>query len=103
MEKGYDDRVVAYEDTETLRQLELAYATTIHKSQGSEYDAVLINIQNMHGKMLNRALFYTAETRAKKRVIIVGDWDAVVRAVQTADTKHRHTMLAMRINDLIKE
>ncbi len=98
-----DDRVVAYEDTETLRQLELAYATTIHKSQGSEYDAVLINIQNMHGKMLNRALFYTAETRAKKRVIIVGDWDAVVRAVQTADTKHRHTMLAMRINDLIKE
>lgn len=57
-----DDRVVAYEDIEALRQLELAYATTIHKSQGSEYDAVLINIQDMHGKMLNRALFYTAET-----------------------------------------
>lgn len=98
-----DDRVVAYEDIEALRQLELAYATTIHKSQGSEYDAVLINIQDMHGKMLNRALFYTAETRAKKRVIIVGDWDAVVRAIQTADTKRRHTMLAMRINELTKE
>lgn len=98
-----DDRVVAYEDVETLRQLELAYATTIHKSQGSEYDAVLINIQNMHGKMLNRALFYTAETRAKKLVIIVGDWDAVVRAIQTADTKCRHTMLALRINELTKE
>lgn len=53
--------------------------------------------------MLNRALFYTAETRAKKRVIIVGDWDAVVRAIQTADTKRRHTMLAMRINELTKE
>lgn len=77
--------------------------TTIHKSQGSEYDAVLINIQNMHGKMLNRALFYTAETRAKKLVIIVGDWDAVVRAIQTADTKCRHTMLALRINELTKE
>lgn len=88
---------------DTLCQLELAYANTIHKSQGSEYDAVLINIQNMHGKMLNRALFYTAETRAKKHVIIVGDWEAVVRAIQTMDIKRRHTMLAMRINSLTKE
>ena len=98
-----DDRVVAYEDAESLRQVELAYAATIHKSQGSEYDAVLINIQNMHGKMLNRALIYTAETRAKKQVIIVGDWEEVVRAIQTADTKRRNTMLAVRINDLTKE
>ena len=98
-----DDRIVAYEDAESLRQVELAYAATIHKSQGSEYDAVLINIQNMHGKMLNRALIYTAETRAKKQVIIVGDWEAVVRAIQTADTKRRNTMLAVRINDLTKE
>ena len=98
-----DDRVVAYEDAESLRQVELAYAATIHKSQGSEYDAVLINIQNMHGKMLNRALIYTAETRAKKQVIIVGDWEAVVRAIQTADTKRRNTMLAVRLNDLTKE
>ena len=98
-----DDRVVAYEDAESLRQVELAYAATIHKSQGSEYDAVLINIQNMHGKMLNRALIYTAETRAKKQVIIVGDWEAVVRAIQTADTNRRTTMLAVRINDLTKE
>ena len=98
-----DDRVVAYENVDTLCQLELAYANTIHKSQGSEYDAVLINIQNMHGKMLNRALFYTAETRAKKHVIIVGDWEAVVRAIQTMDIKRRHTMLAMRINSLTKE
>ena len=98
-----DDRVVAYEDAESLRQVELAYAATIHKSQGSEYDAVLINIQNMHGKMLNRALIYTAETRAKKQVIIVGDWEAVVRAIQTADTKRRNTMLAVRNNDLTKE
>ena len=81
----------------------MASDNTIHKSQGSEYDAVLINIQNMHGKMLNRALFYTAETRAKKHVIIVGDWEAVVRAIQTMDIKRRHTMLAMRINSLTKE
>lgn len=46
---------------------------------------------------------HTAETRAKKQVIIVGDWEAVVRAIQTADTKRRNTMLAVRINDLTKE
>lgn len=98
-----DDRIVAFEDTEMLRQLELAYATTIHKSQGSEYDSVLINVQHIHGRMLNRSLFYTAETRAKKRVIIVGDWDAVVRAIRTTDTERRNTLLAVRINELTKE
>lgn len=98
-----DDRVVAYEDADSLRQLDLAYANTIHKAQGSEYDAVLINIQNMHGRMLNRALFYTAETRAKKRVIVVGDWEAVVRAIHAVDTSLRNTLLAARIMDLIKK
>ena len=96
-----DDRVVAYEDADSLRQLDLAYANTIHKSQGSEYDAVLINIQNMHGRMLNRALFYTAETRAKRRVILVGDWDAVVRAIRAVDTSRRNTLLAVRIIELL--
>lgn len=98
-----DDRIVAYEDLESLRQLELAYATTIHKSQGAEYSSVLISVQNIHGRMLNRALFYTAETRAKIRVIVVGDWDAVVRAINTTDTDRRNTALAERINELIKE
>ena len=96
-----DDRVVAYEDADSLRQLDLAYANTIHKSQGSEYDAVLINIQNMHGRMLNRALLYTAETRAKRRVILVGDWDAVVRAIRAVDTSRRNTLLAVRIIELL--
>ena len=53
--------------------------------------------------LISTASYYTAETRAKKRVIIVGDWDAVVRDIQTADTTRRHTMLAMRINELTKE
>lgn len=97
-----DDRIVAYEDAESLRQLDLAYATTIHKSQGGEYDSVLINIQHIHRRMLNRALFYTAITRAKKRVIIVGDWDAVVHAIATTDTEHRNTLLAARINEQMK-
>lgn len=64
---------------------------------------MLISVQNIHGRMLNRALFYTAETRAKIRVIVVGDWDAVVRAINTTDTDRRNTALAERINELIKE
>lgn len=51
---------------------------------------------------MNRALFYTAITRAKKRVIIVGDWDAVVHAIATTDTEHRNTLLAARINEQMK-
>lgn len=70
-----------------------------HGSHGTDWPAETMPTV----KMLNRALFYTAETRAKKLVIIVGDWDAVVRAIQTADTKCRHTMLALRINELTKE
>ena len=59
--------------------------------------------KNKHRRMLNRALFYTAETRAKIRVIVVGDWEAVVRAINTTDTDRRNTALAERINELIKE
>ena len=63
----------------------------------------LTSVQNIHGRMLNRALFYTAETRAKIRVIVVGDWEAVVRAINTTDTDRRNTALAERINELKKE
>ena len=93
----HDDRIVAYEDKESLSHLDLAYATTIHKSQGGQYDSVLISIQNFHGRMLKRPLVYTGLTRAKRRAQIVGDWQAVIRAIQTTDTERRNTMLAARI------
>lgn len=96
-------RLVEYEDFTALGQLDLAYASTIHKSQGSEYDSVLINIQDAHRRMLKRPLIYTAITRAKRRVTIVGDWDAVVRAIQTTDTDKRNTFLAARIIEAGKE
>ena len=93
----HDDRIVAYEDKESLSHLDLAYATTIHKSQGGQYDSVLLSIQNCHGRMLKRPLVYTGLTRAKRRAQIVGDWQAVIRAIQTTDTERRNTMLAARI------
>lgn len=93
----HDDRIVCYEDNESLSHLDLAYATTIHKSQGGQYDSVLLSIQNCHGRMLKRPLVYTGLTRAKRRAQIVGDWQAVIRAIQTTDTERRNTLLSARI------
>ncbi len=90
-------RIVSYEDSESLSHLDLAYATTIHKSQGGQYDSVLLSIQNLHGRMLKRPLVYTGLTRAKRRAIVVGDWPAVIRAIETVDTERRNTLLAARI------
>lgn len=93
----HDDRIVFYEDNEALSHLDLAYATTIHKSQGGQYDSVLLSVQNLHGRMLKRPLVYTGLTRAKRRALIVGEWAAIVRAINTTDTERRNTLLAVRI------
>lgn len=93
-------RIVSYEDSDSLSHLDLAYATTIHKSQGGQYDSVLLNFQTLHSRMLKRPLVYTGLTRAKRRAIVVGDWSAVVRAIETVDTERRNTMLAARITQM---
>lgn len=93
-----DGRTAAYDSTE-LELLELAYASTVHKSQGSEYQTVILNLQNAHYIMLKRPLVYTAITRAKERVILVGERKALAIAIRTPDTKKRGTMLAVRINE----
>ena len=87
---------VGYND-ENIHELDLCYATTIHKSQGSEYDTVVIVIMPSAYVMLQRNLLYTAVTRAKKRCIIVGDWQSVRDAVSQWKTKPRHTGLKDRI------
>lgn len=94
-----DGRIVDYEDYESLGKLDLAYASTIHKSQGSEYDSVLITLQYGHRSMLKRPLVYTALTRAKRRAAIVGEWSAVRKAIRTVDTERRNTLLAARITE----
>lgn len=96
-----DGRVMEYDNSQ-LELLDLAYATTIHKSQGSEYDSVIISIQMAHAVMLNRPLLYTAITRAKKRVILVGERKALCMAIRRTDTEHRNTQLARRILDQLQ-
>lgn len=83
--------------TEELDALTLAYATTIHKSQGSEFPAVVLVLHGAHHVLLSRALVYTAVTRAKRLVVIVGDPRAVARAARTTDTYESYCRLAERL------
>ncbi len=84
-------------NAEALGKLELAYATTIHKAQGSEYDIVLIPILKAQSIILSRNLLYTAITRAKKRVILVGQKQALFMAIHMIDNTKRNTLLGERI------
>jgi exodeoxyribonuclease V alpha subunit len=92
----YEDRQVAYDFGE-LDELALAYALTTHKSQGSEYPAVVIALHTQHYMMLQRNLLYTAITRGKKVVVIVGSRRALELAVQRQDTGRRYSALARRL------
>lgn len=90
-------------DAGEMELLDLGYATTIHKSQGSEYQTVIINIQKAHYIMLNRPLIYTAVTRGKKKVILVGEKRALYMAVKRTETEKRGTNLAARIREYMNE
>jgi exodeoxyribonuclease V alpha subunit len=80
-----------------LDELVLAYACSIHKSQGSEYPAIIVPVHNQHYRMLQRNLFYTALTRAKKLAVLVGQRQALATAVRNQDTRKRFTRLAERL------
>jgi exodeoxyribonuclease V alpha subunit len=92
----FDGRIVSYERAD-LDQLIHAYAVSVHKSQGSEYPAVVIPLVTQHFMMLQRSLLYTAVTRGKKLVVLVGSKRAVQLAVNNADAKKRYTWLAERV------
>ncbi len=83
---------------EDLSDLQLAYGITIHKSQGSEFQAVIIPVATQHFKMLFRNLIYTGLTRAKKLAIFVGSRKALAMAVQTIDQRVRQTALQELLN-----
>jgi exodeoxyribonuclease V alpha subunit len=90
---AYPERSVAYELTE-LSELTLAYASTVHKSQGSEYRAVVLPFTTQHYVMLQRNLLYTAITRAREMAVIVGSKKAVAIAVKNNKLEQRYTGLA---------
>ena len=94
-----DGRVKEYDSSE-LEMLNLGYASTIHKSQGSEYQSVIINLQCAHSIMLTRPLVYTAITRGKERVAIVGEKKALCISIRKTDTEKRGTCLAKRLQEL---
>ncbi len=95
---NFDDKIAVY-DTSSLEDLEHAYAITIHKSQGSEYPVVILPLLNNSPLLMTRNLLYTAITRAKKMVIIVGDREAVERMVNNTSNKRRYTQFV----DLLKQ
>lgn len=92
----YAERDVTYTKDE-INEITLAYAVTVHKSQGSEYHTVILSLVNSHFIMLQRNLLYTAVTRAKQKVIIVGQKKALQQAVLNAKTNRRCTLLAARL------
>ena len=87
-----DKRLVEYK-REDISELDLSYAITIHKSQGSEFGAVIIPTLTQHFKMLFRNLIYTGLTRAKKLAVLVGTRKALAMAVKNQDTSQRQTYL----------
>lgn len=87
----FDSKEVVYEGEERS-SIQLAYAATVHKSQGSEYDTVILVLLPTQGIMLKRNLLYTGVTRARKKTILISTEDAIARAVSRADTASRYSL-----------
>ena len=93
---NFDGRFADY-PLESLGELDLSYATTIHKAQGSEYEVVIIPMLPAHKILLSRNLFYTGITRARRRVILVGHKKALYMAIGKSSNGRRNTLLGERI------
>jgi exodeoxyribonuclease V alpha subunit len=98
MAVDFEGRSVEY-DFGDLDELSLAYVLSIHKSQGSEFPCVVIPLHTQHYLMLQRNLLYTAVTRGKKLVVMVGSKKALGMAVRRIDTRQRHTTLRKRLQE----
>ena len=92
----FDDRAADYDFTQ-LNELEPAYAMTVHKSQGSEYRAVILTAWNGSPYLLSRSILYTAITRARELLIIVGREETVAAMVENAKKNRRYTGLKLRL------
>ncbi len=94
VQADFEGREVLYQRSD-LTDVNLAYAISIHKSQGSEFPVVIIPLLKQHFLLLQRNLIYTALTRGRRKVILIGDPAAYAMAVQNADSQQRHTGLAL--------
>nr|WP_265584633.1 MULTISPECIES: ATP-binding domain-containing protein [unclassified Coleofasciculus] len=92
----YQERIVTY-DYADLNEITLAWAVTIHKSQGSEYPVVILPLYTQHYLMLSRNLLYTGLTRAKKLAILIGSKKAIVIALNQTNQQQRYTRLQQRL------
>lgn len=99
---NFDDTMVEYEASE-LDEVVLAYATTIHKSQGSEYPIVVIPVLMTHFVMLQRNLIYTGITRAKKICVLIGQTKALSYAIRNLTVSKRNTLLKERLRGEVEE
>jgi exodeoxyribonuclease V alpha subunit len=96
----FDERVVQY-GADELDSISLAYACTVHKVQGSEFPAAVIVMHNAHFMLLNRALLYTALTRAKELVVLIGDPAAMARAARNAHSYATNSKLLERLHAVV--
>ena len=93
----FDDEKVAWYQFQDIEQIELAYAITVHKSQGSEFDVVIMPITNSSSMLLTRNLLYTAITRAKKMLIIIGNKNIIENMIKNVENKKRNTGLEYKL------
>ncbi len=95
---SFDHRNIQY-DYADLNEIVLAYAISVHKSQGSEYPAVVIPVLTQHYILLQRNLIYTAVTRGKHLVVVVGTKKALHIGINNSKTKKRYTYLQQRLEN----
>ena len=95
---SFDGSIVEY-GADELDELTLSYAVSVHKAQGSEYDIVVLGLLPSHSRMLSRELFYTAITRARKKLILLSDENTVARACANSQPVSRKTLLPLRLRE----
>lgn len=98
---NFDGGIVEYHVSE-LEELTLSYAVSVHKAQGSEYDMLILVLLPSHSIMLNRELFYTAVTRAKKKIFLISDEITVEKAIKNARPSERKTLLIKRLKEIFE-
>ncbi|MEI6614692.1 MAG: ATP-dependent RecD-like DNA helicase, partial [Chrysiogenales bacterium] len=99
---NYDGAIVEY-GADELDELTLSYAVSVHKAQGSEYDIVVLGLLPSHSRMLSRELFYTAITRARKKLILLSDEMTVGRACANSQPILRKTLLPLRLREIFSK